>query len=297
MDKRAISKERERQRYYRSARSIVRKALSEYTKDFEDDLKRCQTAQQMAALAEKPLKSERIAKAMKQIYAPVGKHFGEQTYKQLLPTSKSIKFTPNVQGLTTPVTLGGEVRPAIGLTPKPTLPGMVTPVTDDYWFAWAERMVKGTLGNRITWITNTTEDVFKSTVDRIAWKGFEDGKGVDAIAREIMKDLKITEKYRAERIARTEVIGASNMASQAGAQATGLELEKEWISFIDDKTRDSHRDINGKKIPMDEEFHLSTGGILEVPGDPAGEAEDVINCRCTVGYGVKDSEYNWGRNI
>jgi len=38
---------------------------------------------------------------------------------------------------------------------------------------------------------------------------------------------------------------------------------------------------------------------LEVPGDPNGESEEIINCRCTVGYISKeDSEYGqWGRNL
>jgi SPP1 gp7 family putative phage head morphogenesis protein len=263
MDKRAIEKEKQRARYYRSSKAIILKALNSYTKQFIEEIKKCTTPAQMKAVADRPIRSEAIEKALKNIYATVGKQFGEQTIRQLVPDQKAINF------------------------------GRTNPITTDYWFAWTEKLLKGKLGQRIEWITGTTKDVFISVVDRIAYAGFESGKGIPEIAREMMKDLNISQRYRAERIARTEVIGASNMSSQAGAEATGLDLEKEWISFIDSATRESHVALNGEKVAMDEPF--SNG--LDVPGDAGGEAEEVINCRCTVGYGVKDSEYNWGRNI
>ncbi len=294
MDKRAIAKEQQRSRYYRAGSAIVRKALRTYSKEFEDDIRKATSLQQMKAIAERKLRTDSIEKAMKLIWVPVSKHFGEQTFRAIMPAEKSLKFEPNVQGLVRPTNIGGTPRSVIGLTPKPPLPGMVSPVTTDYWFAWVEKLIKGSLGQRITWITETTRETFISVIDRIAYAGFESGKGIPEIAREIMKDLNITEKYRAERIARTEVISSSNLSSQAGAQATGLELDKEWISYIDDKTRDSHRDLNGAKVDINETF--SNG--LEVPGDPAGEAEEVINCRCTVGYAAKEgAEYSWGREI
>ena len=289
MDKRAIATEKQRQRYYRSANAIVLKALNSYTTQFGEDISKCETLAQMKAVADRPLRKDAIEKALKPIYSTVGKTFGEQTFKQLMPASKSMKFEPNIGGLVRPTDLGGNARSIIGLTPRTTPAALTTGLTDDYWIAWANKLLKGSLGQRITWITGTTEGVFKSVVDRIAYAGFESGKGVPQIAKEIMKDLNITERYRAVRIARTEVMSASNMSSHAGAQATGLDLDKEWISFIDDKTRDTHVALNGTKIGMNELF--SNG--LEMPGDVTGDKEEVINCRCTIGYGVKDSEYNW----
>lgn len=264
MDKRAINTERQRSRYYKASRSIVRKALKSYEKQFIEDIKKCSSVAQMKQSAEKQIRSTEIEKALKQVYYPVGKHFGEQTFKALMPGKKAIDF------------------------------GRSNPITEDYWFAWVEKLLKGSLGQRIKWITETTRDVFISVVDRIAYEGFEAGKSVQDIAKEIMQDLNITQQFRAERIARTEVISASNMSSQAGAQATGLELDKEWIAYIDDRTRESHIELNGSKIDINETF--SNG--LEVPGDAGGEAEEVINCRCTVGYSAKEgNNYSWGREI
>ena len=235
----------------------MRKALHSYTKEFEKDLKKCTTLQQMIALSEKPIKSATIEAAMKKVYSPIGKQFGDQTYNSLKPKQKAVNTA------------------------------LLTPITEDYWFSWVEKLIKGSLGERIKVITGTTRDAFISAVDKIAYAGFEAGDGIPSIANAIMKELNIVERYRAERIARTEVISASNMSSQAGAQASGLELNKEWLSFIDDKTRQSHIDLNGTTVDINEEF--SNG--LQVPGDPSGEAEEVINCRCTVAYIPKDDAY------
>ena len=264
MDKRAIAKERQRSRYYRSGSAIMRKALRTYSKEFEADIRKATSLQQMKTIAERQLRTDAIEKAMKLIWIPVSKQFGEDTFRGIMPGKKAIDF------------------------------GRSNPITEDYWFSWVEKLLKGSLGQRIKWITETTRETFISVIDRIAYAGFEAGKGIPEIAREIMRDLNITEKYRAERIARTEVISSSNLSSQAGAQATGLELDKEWIAYIDDKTRESHAALNGVKVDMNETF--SNG--LEVPGDPSGEAEEVINCRCTVGYSAKEGgEYSWGREI
>lgn len=60
------------------------------------------------------------------------------------------------------------------------------------------------------------------------------------------------------------------------AAARGCDLVKQWDAFMDDKTRDSHRRLDGEIRELDEDF--SNG--LRYPGDPRGPAEEVINCRC-----------------
>jgi hypothetical protein len=265
--KRAIQFEKQRARFYRSSKAIARRALKQYTKDFEKSIEGAQTVHELVQAARKDIRTENIENALQQIYANTGKYFGKKAYDELKPKQKA------------EIPIGERIE-------------------EDYWFAWANKIIRGQLGKRITWITQTTKDVFMSTVDRISMLGLNEGWGIDKISREIMKDLNITERYRAERIARTEVISASNASTAAGANATGLSLDKEWISYLDDKTRDTHRDINGKTVDQYEDFILSNGNTLEYPGDPQGEAEDVINCRCTIGYKAKEGgEYSWGREL
>ena len=89
------------------------------------------------------------------------------------------------------------------------------------------------------------------------------------------------DKGAAMRNARTAMTGAQNsgrMDAYERAEALGIELEKEWLATIDNKTRDSHIDLDGTHVPMDEPF---ANGLM-YPGDPSGDQAEVYNCRCTM---------------
>jgi hypothetical protein len=69
-------------------------------------------------------------------------------------------------------------------------------------------------------------------------------------------------------------------------------LQKEWISADDDRTRNgfdgdaNHLIMNGAKVPLDEKFTVPPDASMDGPGDSAGGAEQVCNCRCVLVYGV-----------
>jgi SPP1 gp7 family putative phage head morphogenesis protein len=255
----ASQTDRQRLPYYRAAKSEVRKALTKDLNDLMTRLRGANTASELNYEASKQVKTTNIDKALRKIYKTTGKHFAEKTIKDL----KSVKRMEGTQ------------------------------LSEDYWFAYMDRFVTNKLGNRIKWITGTTEDIFKSTCQRITTEGLADGLSVDKMTGMIAKELNTVIAWRAERIARTEVVSASNEASFAGAKSTGLELNKEWISFIDDKTRESHIEMDGKTAAIDEPFE---NGLM-MPGDTNAEAEEVINCRCTIGYQAASGRFNWGREI
>ena len=56
-------------------------------------------------------------------------------------------------------------------------------------------------------------------------------------------------------------------------------LQKEWIAGLDGRTRDAHVAANGQRRNMNEKFTVM-GEQLNHPGDSAGSASNVINCRC-----------------
>jgi hypothetical protein len=83
----------------------------------------------------------------------------------------------------------------------------------------------------------------------------------------------------------------SNRASLMSAESAGLknQIQKFWIPFIDKETRDSHKEMEGHPpIQLDETFTVNkrddTTEQMAYPGDPEGSAENVINCRCVIGY-------------
>jgi uncharacterized protein with gpF-like domain len=62
-------------------------------------------------------------------------------------------------------------------------------------------------------------------------------------------------------------------------------MRKVWISAEDDRTREDHIEADGQAVGMQDSFTIG-GWELAYPGDPNGPAEQIINCRCTVGYEV-----------
>lgn len=113
----------------------------------------------------------------------------------------------------------------------------------------------------------------------------EEGWNINTTAKVIrLLFINSFSKKRAIKIARTEVNTASNYGSFAGAKQTGLELKKFWIDTNDSRTRPTHRKAGRMPpIKMDEKFKVGKGR-LSYPGDPSGPAEEVIQCRCTIGY-------------
>lgn len=106
------------------------------------------------------------------------------------------------------------------------------------------------------------------------------GKSIDKLADSFYSVMK-SDRASAIRNARTSFTSAQNagrMASYEQATEMGIELKKEWICTHDDRTRDSHAEIDGERVAYDEEF---SNGLM-YPADPKGEPAEVYNCRCTM---------------
>lgn len=117
-------------------------------------------------------------------------------------------------------------------------------------------------------------------------RGFVNGDTYPEISRRIKEQLE-GDAGKAIRIVRTESTRIYNKAqfdSIAHAEEQGMVMTKTWSSAMDDRTRDSHADLDGVTIPVDEPFVID-GDEGMFPGD-FSEAKNVINCRCTVEYNV-----------
>jgi HK97 family phage portal protein len=111
--------------------------------------------------------------------------------------------------------------------------------------------------------------------------GEEAGEALPAIAKRITATVGgQIGRSRALLIARTETHSASVAAGDEALSAMGLQdLKREWIAVEDDMTRTSHLKVDGQKRKQSETF-LVGKSKLSYPGDPAGAAQEVINCRC-----------------
>lgn len=98
--------------------------------------------------------------------------------------------------------------------------------------------------------------------------------------------------YRAMTIARTEALRAVNTGQRASIEAAGqvgqlddMVLEKRWIATRDNRTRDSHVDLNGKVvIGLDTPFITQSGAAIRWPHDDQAPADETIRCRCTLAF-------------
>jgi SPP1 gp7 family putative phage head morphogenesis protein len=107
--------------------------------------------------------------------------------------------------------------------------------------------------------------------------GVEAGEGVDAIAKRIKSVFNVATS-RAKTIARTEVVGASNFSRWASMEAEGLK-KKMWLTALDEKVRDTHKNMHGKIIKVGQKWVVG-GSKLRYPGDYMGAPAEIINCRC-----------------
>ncbi len=107
------------------------------------------------------------------------------------------------------------------------------------------------------------------------------------IARSIRERVGSMSVARAKTIARTEthrgVLGAQQVDMEDSSAALDVELVKIWVATEDARTRESHSRADGQRRKLSEFFRVGSSEI-SYPGDPDGEPEDVINCRCVVVY-------------
>lgn len=125
---------------------------------------------------------------------------------------------------------------------------------------------------------NKLKDVPQNIYDEIK-RAIEEGSAAGDSEQEIAHTIEgaFDQVYegRARTVARTEAASAYGAAEHAAIGEAGFGF-KTWVTARDDRVRDSHAEMDGETVPVDEEF--SNG--LDYPGDPDGEPEEVINCRC-----------------
>lgn len=87
---------------------------------------------------------------------------------------------------------------------------------------------------------------------------------------------------RALLIAENESQGTWEYEEFAQAVEAG-KTRKTWVAIIDKVTRQWHREVNGKTIPIDDYFHVGSDLML-FSGDMNASDENLANCRCHTVY-------------
>lgn len=120
-------------------------------------------------------------------------------------------------------------------------------------------------------INRLTGDVLTSIKD-----GVIEGRSYDKTALELSKDFQDMKKYEMKRIARTETHIAYNENKYEMLKQMEFDGGKRWNTSGLSTVRPWHQDIDGEVVHIDETF---SNGLM-YPGDPDGDAEEIINCAC-----------------
>ena len=114
-------------------------------------------------------------------------------------------------------------------------------------------------------------------------QGILQGESIPNIANRLQEVIGM-DKRAAVRSARTATTGAEcagRVESYKHAKGMGIELQQEWLSTLDNRTRHAHRELDGQKADVDEPFEID-GYKIKYPGDPSAPGYLVYNCRCTL---------------
>ena len=121
-------------------------------------------------------------------------------------------------------------------------------------------------------------------------QGIIQGETIPQIAKRIARTTGESSYNSAVRNARTSFTGAQNAGRLEGlhqAQELGINVKKQWMATLDDRTRDTHADLDGQIRDIDEPFEVD-GMEIDYPGDPSADPSLVYNCRCTLVYVYPD---------
>jgi HK97 family phage portal protein len=121
-------------------------------------------------------------------------------------------------------------------------------------------------------ITDTT---FKQLKEQFK-ESFDNGETRQQLIRRIEGVYDDFDENRAKTIARTEVHGATQKGNFESSKQSGATI-KIWVSTLDDKTRDTHANLDGEEASVGRKF---SNGLM-FAGDPSGSPEETINCRCS----------------
>ena len=119
-------------------------------------------------------------------------------------------------------------------------------------------------------------------------QGIIQGERLDRIVVRLIKDLVTQNWNRMKTFARTAITGAQNAGREQQmqeAEEMGIKGKKKWIATLDDRTRDTHQELDGDEVAVGKPFKVMVKNKMEeimYPGDPNALPCLVYNCRCTM---------------
>jgi uncharacterized protein with gpF-like domain len=131
-------------------------------------------------------------------------------------------------------------------------------------------------------IDRTTLEQLRSALE----KAVAENKTIPEISNIVKTVFEGTDRakwFRADMIARTEMLKLENYSAVQGYQDAGA-THKTWVAGGPPDDRPNHTAIDGETVPIDQAFSIG----LMFPGDPNAPAKEVINCRCSIAPSLEE---------
>lgn len=146
------------------------------------------------------------------------------------------------------------------------------------------KMVHDYLKDHALTVSEKTRLRINKNIQEILTTSEKEGIGNKQVAQKIKEKFNQLETWEARRIARTEINAANNLTAHNELLNNDLVDYKMWVATSDNRTRDTHRELNGEITRIGHAF--SNG--LQYPGDHNGKLSEFINCRCRVVAWIPD---------
>jgi hypothetical protein len=105
---------------------------------------------------------------------------------------------------------------------------------------------------------------------------------------ELLLQFLESQKGRAINLGRTATTHGMARGALMAMASSNLPWKKSWVSFEDDKTRNSHRNMNPSEfINLDQNFTVG-GQAMLFPADASQGAslDNIVNCRCGLAFKI-----------
>lgn len=161
----------------------------------------------------------------------------------------------------------------------------------DPWDEEVQNWLHSETAKNVTHVEDTTRQKIRGVIS----DAHEENLGAMQAASRI-DDLYLKQiiPNRSEVIARTETMQAASFGSWMGAKRAEIPgMGKFWINSRDDRVREQHADMEGHEPILIDDYFRVGNDMMRYPLDPNGSAENVIQCRCVLGYeyiGVKEEK-------
>lgn len=121
-------------------------------------------------------------------------------------------------------------------------------------------------------------------------QGIIQGESLKDISKRVSSGLAGKNQNLMNTFAKTGMTQAQNsgrLERLEKAKKLGLNVKKEWIATLDNRTRFDHQQLDGQIADTDGYFKV--GGLkIRYPGDPEAHPSLVYNCRCALGNHLVD---------